>query len=492
MGKSRNQLSIRSLDEMVSKESPARQIDSIVDGLDTSYFAKAEVKETGRPPYKPKDLLKLLVYGMDNGVTSTRKLERESKCNIEAMWLLNELRPDSTTIRNFRRENAANLIRFFNEFCRKLAEQGYIDGKIVAIDGTKIRANNSRRNNYSLKKLDRHIDYIDRKITEYMQELDKNDKLEELQERKAKYKEFRERISNGEVTEVSATDSDSRLMRQGNGGADVSYNVQAAVDSKHKLIAGVMVTNEPNDQGQLSKAAKAVKDNLGLKTMTVPADKGYYSTEDFKACHADGITTLVSRPKEREAAKELFRKEDFRYDKENDCYYCPAGQILKFSTEDKGYKRYRNVKACKSCNFKQYCTKGNRRDLCRHIHEEHAEQNDRDFAKNQETYKLRQQLSEHPFGTVKRTMGIRQFLSRGLVNVNAEAALIFLAYNLKRLRNIQMNNPNNTRDYPLCCQILAQFVFFLLLLLFLRKSKLCSKINPVFPQSDARLQENCI
>jgi IS5 family transposase len=312
----------------------------------------------------------------------------------------------------------------------------------VGIDGTKVRANNSKRNNFSARKLEAHIAYIDKKIAEYMNELDKNDKIEELEERKAKYSLFKERIKSGEVTEVSTTDPDSRLMKQGNNGVDVSYNVQAALDSKHKMIAGVLVVNEANDQGQLHKTAKAVKDNLGLKEMTVLADKGYYSTDDFKKCHDDNITTIVAKPEDhKRAGKETLNKSNFRYDKENDCYYCPAVQILRFAYEDgKGVARYRNLKACGGCKLKPHCTKSNRRDISRHKYAEHAEQNDRDFANHQDIYRLRQQLCEHPFGTVKRTMGIRQFLTRGLTNVNAEAALIFLVYNLKRLRAIHKND----------------------------------------------------
>lgn len=297
-GKARTQIEMISLEELVEADSPARQIERFVEGMDTTYFERSEVKRTGRPPYNPKDMLKLYIYGMDNGIISSRKLERECKRNNEVRWLINGLKPESTTICAFRQENAENLARFFNEFSRKLAEAGYIEGKVVAIDGTKIRANNSKRNNFSGDKIDRHIKYIDEKIAEYLNEVDRNDKIEELTRRKEKYGLFKKRIENGEVSEVSATDPDSRLMKASNNGTDVSYNVQTAVDSKHKLVAGVRVTNEPNDQNQLYKTAKAVKDNLKLKEMIVPADKGYYSTGDFKACHDDGIMTVVAKPED--------------------------------------------------------------------------------------------------------------------------------------------------------------------------------------------------
>ena len=461
VGTSRNQIEILSLDEMVKADSPARQIDRLIDEANTSYFEKSETKATGRRPFNPKDMLKLFVYGMDNGVQSSRKLERECKRNIEVMWLLNGLQPDDKTICNFRRENAENIARFFDEFCVTLAKAGYIDGKVVAIDGTKIRADNSKRNNFSAKKLDRHIEYINKKLAEYMRELDKNDRIAELEERKAKYEFFKERIESGKVTEVSTTDPDARLMKQGNDGVDVSYNIETAVDGKNKLVTGVMVTNEPNDQGQLSKLAKAVKENLGLKEMAVPVDKGFYDTEDIKECHGAGITTIIAKPDEGIA----FRKSDFQYEKEDDSYRCPAGQDLLFSTEDtNGIRRYENRKACRNCPRRACCTKGVRRVITRHKHAGHAEQNDRDLAANPMIYKLRQQLCEHPFGTVKRTMGIRQFLTRGLTNVTAEAALVFLAYNLKRLRKIHSNGNEKDGQTARFVQIVRLYLAFLLCL----------------------------
>jgi len=475
-GSERTQIKLQCLEDLVGADSAVRQIDEVVNRMDTSYFEKSKLKDVGRPPYDPKDMLKLYLYGMDNGIISSRKLERECKRNIELMWLINELTPENKTICNFRRENAENIVRFYNEFVRALKDMGYIDGKVVAVDGTKIRANNSRRNNFSLKKINRQIDYIDKKLSEYINELDKNDKIEELKERKEKYLGYKQRIADGEVSEVSVTDSDSRMMKASNGGADVSYNVQAVVDSKHKLVAGVLVTNEPNDQGQLHKAAKGVKDNLDLETMTALGDKGYHATEDFKKCHEDGITTIVSKPDKKDSGDGLFKKEDFIYDNDTDSYTCPAGQVLSFSTQDKWYRRYRNVKACKKCAMKPLCTKGNRKDICRHEHEEYADKNDKDFDENTALYRTRQELSEHPFGTIKRTMGIRQFLLRGLIKVNAEAALIFLAYNLKRLRNL--DNGDNKKDDRLiqsACVILCLYVFDILRSIDYKIA--CRKIN---------------
>jgi transposase len=230
---------------MVDKDSFARVVDEFVGNMDTSYFCRAEIKDTGRPPYDPKDLLKLYIYGMENGIVSSRKLERESRRNIELMWLLNELVPESKTICNFRKDNADNLVRFFREFCYTLKENGYIDGKLMALDGTKIRANNSRKNNYTLRKVEFQIGRIEDEMSSYLRELGNNDqaeeKLERLNERKEKYVALKRQMLDSDVNEISTTDKDARLMPANNSGMDVAYNVQSVVDAKHKLIAGMEV-----------------------------------------------------------------------------------------------------------------------------------------------------------------------------------------------------------------------------------------------------------
>lgn len=188
-GKSREQIKILCIDELVSRDSFARIIDDFVDNMDTSYFEKSQLNQTGRPPYNPKDMLKLYIYGIENGISSSRKLERECSRNIELMWLMNELVPENKTICNFRKDNAENLVRFFSEFCCLLKENGYIDGKIMALDGTKIRANNSRKNNYTLKKVNLRLMEIEAKMTEYLSDLSLNDDMDEKIENLNKKKE---------------------------------------------------------------------------------------------------------------------------------------------------------------------------------------------------------------------------------------------------------------------------------------------------------------
>ena len=448
-----------SWDDFVPEESPARQIDTFVDEMDTSYFLFSSHDSVGRRPYNPKDMLKLYLYGNDKGVFSSRKLERECRENVIVFWLLNGLKPESTTICDFRKDNADNLKRFFHEFAKKLASEGLIEGRIVGIDGTKIRANNAGNNCFNLKRVNARIEKTEKKIAEYIEELDKNDQIEKLEEKREKLISIKKRIESGEADEISTTDPDSRMMKMPNGGNNVCHNVQSAVDAKNKLIAGFEVCSNQNDQGLLHSVAKKVKDNLGLESMTVTADTGFYDADQLGKCHNDNIETLVT-PLEPGKNSELFPKKEFSYDEQTDCYTCPAGQSLKYATTSNSVKQYRNLKACKNCPLKQKCTKGVYRTVSHHVNYQAVKRNAEAIAKNADIHKLRGQICEHPFGTVKHNMRFVQFLTRGNTKVTGEAALLFTAYNLKRLRNITENDKTNVNTQAILFEVLSQILVF--------------------------------
>lgn len=265
----------QSIDEYVTEENVIRVIDAFVNGLDIQAlgFQRAIPAAVGRPPFDPRVLLKLYLYGYLNRIRSSRKLENETLRNIEVMWLLNKLRIDFNTIADFRKDNKNALKKVFQQFTHLCSDWGLFGKELVAVDGTKIRASNSKRNNFSAKKLDRHIKYINEKIEEYMKSLDSTDKheepvdrkispeeikkrIDELKNRKLDYENMKNTITETHETEISTTDKDARLMAVNNNGIDVCYNVQAVTDSKNKLIVDYDVINKPADQGQLCKMAK--------------------------------------------------------------------------------------------------------------------------------------------------------------------------------------------------------------------------------------------
>jgi transposase len=447
------------LEDYITEENPVRFIDVFIEGLDLSEMGcqRAIPKETGRPPYDPGDLLRLYVYGYLNRTRSSRQLEREAGRNVELMWLMRKLRPDFKTIADFRRDNPQGIKKVCREFtlwCKRLELFG---GELVAIDGSKFQAVNSPKRNFTTKKLKRMIEEIEAKIEQYLKELDGQDKqevgqsalsAEELKEkidrykqRRGQYEQLKRDLEQSGESQVSLTDPQSRSMRVGHG-VEVSYNVQIVVDHKHKLVVEHEVVNEVTDQGQLSTMAKKAKETLGVESLEVVTDRGYYNGEEVKACEESGITAYVPKPNSSSNLKRgLFTKENFIYEPEKDCYRCPAGKELsyRYQTVEQGRTmRSYEISGCKSCELRSKCSINKKGIRCikRWVDEAILEAMARRVAEHPEKVELRKCLAEHPFGTIKRVMNQGYFLMRGLTKVGAETSLTILAYNLKRVINI--------------------------------------------------------
>ncbi|MBD0288743.1 MAG: transposase [Flavisolibacter sp.] len=158
----------QSLDEIIDQDNEVRLIDLFVESLNLSKFSFHVKQSTeGRPPYHPKDLLKLYVYGYLNSIRSSRALERECKRNVEVMWLLHQLVPDHNTIANFRRDNERAIGKVFRHTVSIAKEFDLIGGKLIAGDSTKLRAQNSKKNNFNEDKITQHLEYIERRLEEY-------------------------------------------------------------------------------------------------------------------------------------------------------------------------------------------------------------------------------------------------------------------------------------------------------------------------------------
>jgi len=462
-GQDRNQIIMfpESIDEYISEDSPVRIIDAYVDQLDMEKlgFKRATAPVIGRPPYPPRDLLKLYLYGYLNRIRSSRRLEQEAGRNLEVIWLLKKLKPDFKTIADFRKDNKGALKAVFRDFIKLCDEWDLFGKELVAIDSTKFRASNSKRNNYNAKKLERHIKYIDEKIEEYMRELDEEDtievcdrkpnaseikeRLQQLKDRKEKYEEYKEQLDRTGKNEISTTDPDARLMCNNNNNVDVSYNVQTTVDSKHKLILDFKVSQKPNDLGELDNMALRAKKLFDGKEFEVLADKGYYKAEDIKKCVEEGITPYVSKQTySNDTGDRNFYSDKFKYDKERNIYICPEGKELYYSRDRKekgkviGYE-YRNYEACKDCKLKDRCTRSKKgRSIFRHKDQDFLDTIKLQTELNIEKYKLRQMIVEHPFGTIKRSWGAYYFLTRRKASVTVEVSLSYLAYNMRRVMNI--------------------------------------------------------
>jgi len=446
------------LEDYIAPDNPVRFIDAFVASLDLFAlgFPKAIAAYTGAPPYHPGDLLRLYLYGYLHRIRSSRGLERDCHRNLELIWLLRKLAPDFKTIADFRREHRASfklVHRQFHLLCHQLKLFG---GELIALDGTKLAAVNSRDRNYNEKKLQELLARADARLAEYTAALDASDasesaapqltraqleeKIAALREKKDWHEELLGRLQDGEEKQVSTTDEDARKMHASQGTV-IGFNAQSAVDAKHKLIVAEDVTNEVTDLQQLSGMASEAKETLAVAQLEVVADPGYYNNADVSVCEEKNITPFIKKPEtSANTARGLYAKKDFHYDAQKDVYVCPAGAELthRFNTYEKGRSlRYYRTKSCAHCPLKSQCTsnKGNR-TITREEDEGVMEAMAARVKAQPEKMALRKALVEHPFGTIKRWFGYTYFLVKGLEMVRAEWTLITLSYNLKRVLNI--------------------------------------------------------
>lgn len=456
-GADRNQATLfpESLDDYVHEDSPVRVIDVFVDELDLGLLGfKTEPADTGRPGYHPAMMLKLFIYGYMNRVQSGHRLEREAQRNVELMWLTGRLAPDFKTICDFRRDNGKAIQKVCRQFvvlCRQLKLFG---DAFVAIDGSKFKAMNNRDRNFTKAKVKRRLQQIDESIARYLSEMESLDRrADELAEDKTQRLSEKIEILKGEIQklkkheaamlaaedeQLSLTDPDARSMAtSGRGTGLVGYNVQTAVDTKHHLIVAHQVTNKGSDRAQLSGMAEQAKAAIGTEAIEVVADRGYFSSNEIKACEDAGVTTYMPRPQtSKNHAQGLFNKRDFIYQPDNDEYECPAGERLvrhmdSIHGELKIFRYWTNV--CGQCPLKSRCTTGKERRITRWEHEPVLERLQERLDRRPDVMRIRRQTVEHPFGTLKGWMGSQHFKTKTLMHVSTEMSLHVLAYNLKRV-----------------------------------------------------------
>src|SRR6266513_1474780 len=383
-GKNRTQsfLFPQSLDQIIEAENEVRIIDLFVESINlTDFHFVIKTSKEGRPAYHPKDLLKLFVYGYLNHIRSSRQLEKECKRNIELLWLMKEFAPDHNTITNFKRNNEKAIRKVLRYTISIAKEFNLIGGKLVAGDSTKLRAQNSKKNNFNEAKIERHLAYIDAKLDEYNNALAQADddnpqdtvhkqiieqEIKKHEERKINYKNLSEKLEQSGEAQISTSDPASRQMMTRNNISEVAYNIQTVVDAKHNIPIDYKVTNN-NDSRALSSMLRRTKNILGTNHFTALYDKGYHTGIEIKKAVELDINIMVAIP------------------------------ATSSNAPDENY----NIEA------------------------------------NPEVNKKRQSIAEHPYGTIKRQWGFYYIITKkGIKHASADAGFMFVAYNLRRLMNI--------------------------------------------------------
>jgi transposase len=448
-----------SIDEAIAQDNEVRLIDLFVDSLKLEEYGFAfDYVENGRPAYQPSDLLKLFIYGYLNRMRSSRTLEKECSRNIELMWLMNKLVPDHNTIANFRKDNQKGIRKVFQATVKLASHFELIGGTLVAGDSTKLRAQNSKKNNFNPNKIERHIAYIDARLEEFNKALAQGDgDLEEKKNiaKKIKKHSIQNTIDTTGVTQISTSDPDSRQIMTRNNISEVAYTVQTVVDALHNIPIDFKVTNE-NDSKAMGGMLRRAKTILGHNNFTAIYDKGYHTGSEFDYANRLGIDVLVAIPGVSAHAPDLaFDLEYFKYDKVTDSYSCPANETM--TTNGNWYAkkngksitqvRHYKTSACLTCAFFKKCTKNAKGRLIERS--EYADliyENKVRIENNYEIYRRRQAIVEHPYGVIKRQWDFYYIMTKKTIkHASADVGLIFTAYNMRRIFNLI--DPNELKQY---------------------------------------------
>ena len=448
----------KSIEEYVAEEDPVRAYDAFIDALDFSQLGiEIDPNKVGNSTYDPKAMLKLLVYGYSYGLRSSRKLERACYHNLSFVWLLGGLQPDHKTIAEYRRRHKKAIKKVLKQCARMCVELDLIAGNVLFVDGTKIRANASTGRSHEKSWYEQQLKDIDSRIEALLQDceaVDADEKdlsslvaMDKQLSKSTKLKEAVQDVLKGlEQTErkkINLTDPDCANMKSIHG-KHASYNVQSVVDDKHGLIVNAEAVSDATDVNQFARQVEQAHEVLQKPCETACADAGYADTEELEKIHDKGIDVIV--PSQRQALHEEekpFSKSQFGYDKDQDCYWCPAGQRLKYIGTDhtSGKRHYRidDRQICHRCEHYGDCTKAKLgRKVVRLAREELKEKLEAKYeqAASQQIYVRRKARVEHPFGHIKSNLKMDAFLMRGIEGAGAETSLLSTCFNLARMITI--------------------------------------------------------
>src|SRR3990172_11293217 len=359
---------------------------------------------------------------------------------------------------NFRQDNEKAIRKVFRATVQIAKHFDLIGGKLIAGDSTKLRAQNSKKNNFNQAKIDRHIAYIDNKLEEYTRALAENDRdnreqieveISKQKERKAAYRKLEEKLKETGEAQISLSDPESRQIMVRNNITEVAYNVQSTVDSKHNIPIDYKVTKE-NDSKAMGNMVQRAKSILRTNEFTALYDKGFHTGSELKTAQELGVETIVAVPgvpSTSQAPDHDYNYGHFIYNKEADTYTCPQGEVLRTNgswyKQRSGtgsisrFKQYK-TKACRKCPVRSQCTRSEKERLIqRSEFAEYYERNLINTLEKEHLYKRRQAIVEHPYGTIKRQWGFSYILTKkGRKRASSDVGFIFIAYNLRRIGNI--------------------------------------------------------
>ena len=404
-------------------------VSDVVDQLDLSAIEKVYEKEwRGQPPYHPRLMVKLLVYGYCLGVRSSRKIAQRLVEDVPFRVLAAGNQPDFRTISDFRKIHLEALEQLFQQVLRLALEAGALKLGRVALDGTKMKANASKHKAMSWGRMKQAERQIAAEVKQMLAEAEQADAAEdalhgpdksgqelpeELQRRKTRLEKIRQaqkalqqrarekaaaqdqapeevrKAKPRDKDQYNFSDPESRIMKGGDGFLQ-GYNAQAAVEGVCQLIVGQTVTQAANDKEQLTPLLQAVEQQAGQRPAEVLADSGYCSEQNLESLES------AAEPEKQIEAYIATRKDQHGQRRPP----AKRGPLRRAATRVERMKRKLQTRA------------------------------------GAKVYAQRKWIVEPVFGQIKQGRGMRGFLFRGLQKVRGEWALICLTHNILKMHRL--------------------------------------------------------
>jgi transposase len=447
-----------SIEQYIAEDAPVRVYDAFVETLDLLALGiEIDPDREGNPAYDPRIMLKLLIYAYSYGVRSSRKIERETHYNLSFIWLTGGLKPDHKTIADFRRQHQIAISQALKQCVRLCLKLNLIEGNILFLDGTKIRGNSALKNSWNNEKCQKILAAAEKRSDEILREAEAEDAAEEgtpslvnlpaqllePQRIKEKVGQIMAELQESGKRSINTVDPENASFN-GIHGAGAGYNAQVVVDDKHGLIVNADAVGAGNDLGQMSDQIEQAVEVLEKKPEVAVADAGYSDLSDLQRLDEQHIRLIVPN-KEQVSDKKVgeFDKRHFQYQRQTDCYICPAGHRLRFVQviEKSGNRLYtiQRKSNCLNCRHYGTCTKSKSGRKLERKPEEYLKiklEQSYILPENQVIYKRRQTKSELVFGHFKKNLGVSCLLMRGRAGARAEISLLSICFNITRMITI--------------------------------------------------------
>jgi transposase len=418
-----------SLKDWLPEKHLAYFVSEVIDELDLSgIYAVYEKDERGQPPYEPRMMTKVLVYGYCVGVYSSRKIQQRLMEDVAFRMLAAGNAPDFRTIADFRKQHLEILKGLFEQIVKMALELGAMKLGRVALDGSKVKANASKHKAMSYERMQEQEKAIEEQVKELLAQAEAVDAEEderygkeragdelpkELQRRETRLKRIREAKraleerarekakqegKEGKAVEdarpkakdqYNFTDPDSRIMKSSSEGFVQAYNAQIVVEPELQLVVGQAVTAAANDKEQVGPMIEAVEAQSGQRPQAVIADTGYCSEKNLEDLEAE------KRPERRIEAFIAPERQ-----KHGERRVCGRGPLPKGATRVERMKRKLLTQAGAAI------------------------------------YATRKSIVEPVFGQIKEARGFRRFSLRGLEKVKAEWALVCATHNILKIYRV--------------------------------------------------------